>query len=194
MVGRPREFDVDNVLDAAMRAFWANGYEATSLSDLMKATGLHKGSLYQAFGDKRSLFLKSLERYLDSSMARDDAIMADATSPLDGILKVVHTMIDMESTQDCPSGCLAINSMVELGQQDEGVEKIIAKHHAKHLEKIAGVFAAAQQAGEISKNRPPELIAMMMMTFMTGLAAMAKGAVDVAVAHELIDQQIDLLK
>ena len=60
-VGRPREFDEDAVLTAAMDAFWRQGYEATSLSDLCACTGLHKGSLYQAFGGKHELFMKSLE-------------------------------------------------------------------------------------------------------------------------------------
>ena len=66
MVGRPREFDEEQVLDAAMKAFWANGYEATSLADLVSVTGLHKGSLYQAFGDKHSLFIQTLSRYLQN--------------------------------------------------------------------------------------------------------------------------------
>ena len=64
MVGRPRQFDEGEVLDAAMQAFWANGYEATSMADLMSVTGLHKGSLYQAFGDKHRLFVASLRNGL----------------------------------------------------------------------------------------------------------------------------------
>ncbi len=194
MVGRPREFDIDSVLDAAMRAFWENGYESTSLADLMAATGLHKGSLYQAFGDKRSLFLQSLERYLDATMARDEAIMAEAKSPLEGILKVVHTMIDMEIEEGFPTGCLAINSMVELAPHDEDVERVIAAHHKKHLDRIAGVIAQAQAAGELSRSRPPELVAMMMMTFMTGLATLANGPMDTAMGHQLIDEHIESLK
>ena len=67
MVGRPRQFDEEQVLDAAMKAFWANGYEATSLADLVSVTGLHKGSLYQAFGDKHSLFVQTLNRYLQNT-------------------------------------------------------------------------------------------------------------------------------
>ena len=70
MVGRPRQFDEDLALDSAMQAFWAKGYEATSLADLMAATGLHKGSLYQAFGDKHSLFIRALNRYLEEMRSR----------------------------------------------------------------------------------------------------------------------------
>ena len=66
-MARPREFDMDQALDAAMSTFWAQGYEATSMTDLVEATGLQKGSLYKAFDDKHDLFMKSLSRYLDGA-------------------------------------------------------------------------------------------------------------------------------
>ena len=61
----PREFDMDEALDAAMSVFWEKGYEGTSMADLMAATGLHKGSIYKAFTDKHDLFVKALKRYLN---------------------------------------------------------------------------------------------------------------------------------
>ena len=62
-MGRPREFDVDDALDRAMRVFWAKGYQGASLDDLLAAMGIGRGSLYKAFGDKRSLYLAALQRY-----------------------------------------------------------------------------------------------------------------------------------
>ena len=70
-MARPREFDMDEALDAAISTFWTQGYEATSMTDLMEATGLHKGSLYKAFDDKHDLFMKSLSRYLDNPLGDD---------------------------------------------------------------------------------------------------------------------------
>ena len=95
MVGRPRQFDEDEVLEAAMEAFWANGYEATSLSQLMEATGLHKGSLYQAFGDKHSLFLAALERYLGNMRRQKNELVAAAATPLDALRDSAHAMLDI---------------------------------------------------------------------------------------------------
>ncbi len=69
-VGRPREFDEDSVLEAAMEVFWRKGYEATSLADLCDCTGLHKGSLYQTFGSKHDLFMKALKHYIDRQFAQ----------------------------------------------------------------------------------------------------------------------------
>jgi TetR/AcrR family transcriptional repressor of nem operon len=84
-MARPREFDMDEALDAAIGTFWTQGYEATSMTDLMEATGLHKGSLYKAFDDKHDLFMKSLSRYLDNHWETMQAILGEARSPLEGV-------------------------------------------------------------------------------------------------------------
>ncbi len=129
MVGRPREFDPEIVLDAAMQAFWAKGYEATSLADLMDATGLHKGSLYQAFGDKHSLFIQALKRYLSDMRRMKNEMMAQAATPLDGIRAVTHGMIDIADDDcTCPRGCLAINTLVELAPHDAEVQEVMTDH------------------------------------------------------------------
>ena len=73
-VGRPREVDEDAVLEAARDAFWQKGYEATSLADLCQCTGLHKGSLYQSFGDKHALFMRALQRYAQAQFSEVAAV------------------------------------------------------------------------------------------------------------------------
>ena len=73
-MGRPRQYDPEIALDAAQMAFWSHGYAGTSVADLCAATGLKKGSLYQAFGDKHALFMQVLERYLTQGKAGLDAI------------------------------------------------------------------------------------------------------------------------
>jgi len=105
-VGRPREFDEDNVLEAAMDAFWNKGYEATSLADLCDCTGLHKGSLYQSFGDKHELFMRALHHYSDKEFREVMAVAFDSDSPLQNVRAVVHKVC--ESAMDC-KGCLVIN-------------------------------------------------------------------------------------
>lgn len=193
MVGRPREFDVDEVLDAAMATFWSRGYESTSLSDLMSATGLHKGSLYKAFGDKHSLFLQSLKRYLGNMRRTKNEILAEAPTPLDGIRAVVHRMIDFIDDGPCPMGCMAINAMVELAPHDDEVRAIMTDHIANQRASLTELIANAQAAGQISKARPPELITALLMTMLAGLAATIKGAISKTEAHALADAQIEAL-
>ena len=180
-----------------MRAFWAKGYEATSLADLMEATGLHKGSLYQAFGDKHSLFIQSLKRYLDEMHRQEREIMQSAESPLQGMRDVAHAMIELadgdENEDGFPKGCLAINTLIELAPHDEAIAAVMEQHMAGTRATVQAAVAAAQAAGEMATSRTPEAITAMMMTFMMGLAAGARGVLSKEQAHALADMQIDAL-
>lgn len=194
MVGRPREFDADQVLDAAMRAFWAKGYEATSLADLMEATGLHKGSLYQAFGDKHSLFVQALKRYLEDMDRRSTELVRSAATPLDGIHAVLHCMLDIaDADPACPKGCMAVNALVELAPHDCEVQKIMSDHLQIMQKSFQDSVTQAQAAGQIGGDRTPEEFTTLMITFMSGLAAQLKGHFDKAEAHKLLDMQLEAL-
>lgn len=194
MVGRPREFDVEDVLDAAMQAFWAKGYEATSLTDLVAATGLLKGSLYQAFGDKHSLFLQSLNRYLEAMHRQKNEILQQAATPLEGIQNVLHRLIDMvDGDSACPKGCMAINTLIELAPHDRKVQQIMDDHIGNMRKSMEKTVQQAQAAGQIGSDRSPEVLAALLLTFMVGLTTSLKGPLTKAEAHSLVDAQLDAL-
>jgi TetR/AcrR family transcriptional repressor of nem operon len=94
-MARPREFDIDQVLDAAINTFWTKGYEATSMADLMEAMNLKKGSIYKAFEDKHDLFCKALERYLEGMDKQMREMVETATSPRAGIEKWLQKGVEM---------------------------------------------------------------------------------------------------
>ena len=194
MVGRPREFDVDQALDAAMRAFWAKGYVATSLADLMAVTGLHKGSLYQTFGDKHSLFVQALKRYLGDMRRQKNELLKQAPTPLDGIRNVMHRMIDIaDGDSTCPKGCMAINSLVELAPHDAKVQKIMADHIERMRGSLEETVADAQAAGQIGQDRPAALITAMLFTFMAGIGTTMRGQLSKPEAHDLLNAQLEAL-
>ena len=194
MVGRPREFDVDQALDAAMRAFWAKGYVATSLADLMAVTGLHKGSLYQTFGDKHSLFVQALKRYLGDMRRQKNELLKQAPTPLDGIRNVMHRMIDIaDGDSTCPKGCMAINSLVELAPHDAKVQKIMADHIERMRGSLEETVADAQAAGQIGQDRPAGLITAMLFTFMAGIGTTMRGQLSKPEAHDLLNAQLEAL-
>ena len=194
MVGRPRQFDEEQVLDAAMKAFWANGYEATSLADLIKVTGLHKGSLYQAFGDKHTLFVQTLNRYLQNIRHTKNEILSAADSPLGGIRDLLHGFINMsESIEDCPQGCMAVKSLVEMAPHDDEVNRIMEDHKSAMRASIQKQLVAAQANGELGIEKSPELISSLIMIFMNGLATEAAGPMELEAAHALLDAQFDAL-
>ena len=154
MAGRPRQFDEDQVLEQAMSAFWAHGYEATSMAHLVEVTGLYKGSIYQAFGNKHQLFVKSLHRYLDNMRVQKNHLLKEAKTPLEGIQSVLHGMIDTVNDDDgCPKGCLAINSLVELAPHDPEVNAVMDEHMNQMMASMIQVVGEAQASGQVSDQR-----------------------------------------
>jgi TetR/AcrR family transcriptional repressor of nem operon len=194
MVGRPREFDPEIVLDAAMQAFWTKGYEATSLTDLMEATGLHKGSLYQAFGDKHALFIRVLKRYLSEMRRQKNEIFRAAPNPVEGLRSVMHGMLDIADDDcSCPKGCLAINSVVELAPHDPEVRIVMDDHMQRMRQSLVDALTRAVEEGQIGLKRSPEVVAALMMTFMAGLATRLKSGLSKPDAHALLDTQLESL-
>jgi TetR/AcrR family transcriptional regulator, transcriptional repressor for nem operon len=194
MVGRPREFDEEQVLDAAMKAFWDNGYEATSLAELVSVTGLHKGSLYQAFGDKHSLFIQTLNRYLLNMRRHKNQILEGAASPLAGVRAVLHGFINMsESYTDCPQGCMAVKMLSEMAPHDPEVKRIMEAHKDNMRASMEKRLAEAQAGGDLGDDKSPQMITALLMIFMDGLATQATGPMNVEDAHRLLDGQLDAL-
>jgi len=186
-VGRPREFDEEAVLSAAMDAFWRQGYEATSLADLCNCTGLHKGSLYQTFGDKHQLFMKSLQHYCDS-MFRDVAAAAYASdSPLENIRAVMRTAVG-KTVED--QGCLMVNSLVELAPHDPDVKAALQTVAGREIRMLSDLVAKAQQAGEINSAHDPERVARQLMVTLAGIGATIKGFIGADEAMQTMDDTI----
>ena len=183
-VGRPREFDEDTALEAAMEAFWRKGYEATSLTELCDCTGLHKGSLYQTFGSKHDLFMMALKHYTDKVFSQVSAVMRSSDSPLENIRAVMHKVVGMAS-QDC--GCMMMNSLVELAPHDPDVKATLQASAQRRLAVMAGLVAEAQAAGEIRSTQPPDTIAVQLMVTLAGLATTMKGFLSKDQALQTID-------
>jgi len=191
MVGRPRQFDVDATLDAAMHAFWARGYEATSMADLMAATGLHKGSLYQAFGDKHSLFVQALKRYLDDMFRAGTSAIDTAPTPREGLERLAHTLIEITGEDHGePRGCMALNALAELAPHDAEVRELLQGQVASIRRGVTTTVRRAQALGQVARERAPDVIADMLLMFVWGLATSMKGYIDKKHAHALLDEQL----
>ncbi len=183
-VGRPREFDEETALEAAMEAFWRNGYEATSLKDLCTCTGLHKGSLYQAFGDKHQLFMRSLKHYADRTFSETAAVAFQSDSPLENIRAVMHKVVN-NAAED--QGCLMINSLVELAPHDPEVKAALKKVIEQRMRMMTDLVTSAQRAGEIRSGQDPARLARQFMVTLAGVATTVKGFMGTEQAHEVID-------
>ena len=131
-MARPREFDENAVLQGIKGVFWEYGYEATSYGDLIAASGLHKGSLYAAFGDKRSLYLRALADYFDYEVASAISLLTGengdgVTAGIDRIEVLLNAVIDAVEVNQDRRGCLLCNAAVDQAPHSDEVEEVVAK-------------------------------------------------------------------
>jgi len=187
-VGRPREFDEEQVLTSAMEAFWRKGYEATSLVDLTDSTGLNKASLYRVFGDKHQLFMAALKNYSDIEFRETTAVISDSASPLTNLRAVVQKVCEDAGSD---KGCLMINSMVETAPHDAEVKQLLQEFGTHRLQAVQGMIAQAQAAGEIRPALDPHKLAVSLMIAFAGSAAMIKGFMPGAQIEENLKDLID---
>jgi TetR/AcrR family transcriptional repressor of nem operon len=134
---RPRLFDEEEVLDRAMRTFWAKGYRETSVEDLVAATGVRAGSLYNAFpGGKHGMFLAALERYSRLVVPQKLGELAAETAGVTELRAYFDGLVADLTTEDGRAGCLMVNSAAELGHRDVDVSRAVSAH-MRRLERNA---------------------------------------------------------
>ena len=137
---------MDDALDAAMVVFWERGYRGASMTALVAATGLQKGSLYKAFDDKHDLFMKSLSRYLERGLGELDSALRGAASPKAGLRQWLDAIVvERSCSGDQRVGCFAVNSVVELGVDDESVRRQLEGHFARMRRMLGDVIRRGQE-------------------------------------------------
>jgi len=170
-----------------MNAFWDRGYEATSLAELCRVTGLNKGSLYQAFGDKHQLFMRALKHYADTEYREVMAVAMQYDSPLARIRAVVRKICD----DACGGhGCMMNNSMVELAPHDPEVRAALQSFGEQRMQGLTGVISAAQHVGEIRAGLEPAKLARQLMMTLAGASAMSKGFLSKDETAEALEELI----
>lgn len=163
---RPRGFDEQRVLSAACDQFWDKGYAATSLDELMFATGLGKGSLYGAFGDKRRLFLRALEDYNERVLGSMRSVLLEGTgSPWQRLEGFMLTTIVEQGLR----GCLMANSVSELTNQDPEMLTRSRAFYAAQEDVLAQCLGRAQEDGEIAAGVDPREQARLLLATAQGI-------------------------
>jgi TetR/AcrR family transcriptional repressor of nem operon len=173
-MGRPREFEMDEVLDAAMQAFWTHGYEATSMADLMEAMGLQKGSIYKAFGDKHSLFLQAFQRYVDYFYGQTVKLFTDLP-PAEAVRAWIEHGQSFGKGSTTRRGCLFCNTVVELAPHDDEVLKVVQAQWKRMMKLLTDVIRKGQEKGDFRKDVPAERLARYIAVCASGAAASSKG-------------------
>lgn len=171
---RKREFNEEQALDAAMQLFWANGFEATSLTDLTTEMGIQRPSLYAAFGDKRELFEASLRKY-NQWHAGSVRQQLQSNVSVQKAFRAFFEQIAEDGYRENPSrGCFCINTMVELATHDEKIE-IVTREHQMYLTVIFQErLEQGVQAGQLPKSVHTKSLAQTLIVSLIGLTVMLK--------------------
>ena len=177
-MARPRKFDEQAALTAAQDAFWARGYEATSTRDLTSAMGMTQPSLYNAFGDKRSLFLQALDFYLDHSLRERIARLRALPSPAAAISAFFAESIARSLADPSHRGCLLVNTALEVTPQEPALQQKVAEEFQRMRDFFHDCLVAAQQSREIPPAGPAEDIASQLLALVLGVRVLARTAPD----------------
>src|ERR1700676_5554651 len=155
-VGRPRAFDPEEALDCAMQVFWRKGYLGTSLSDLTDAMGINRPSLYAAFGNKKSLFRKALNRYFKGPSAYLNAALQEPTARAVAE-RLFQSVIDLLSDPQTPTTCLWVHSALSCG--DDPLRKEFATQRAGAIAGLRKRFQRAIAEGDLPANTDADALA-----------------------------------
>ena len=192
--GRPREFEIDDALEAAMNAFWLHGYETTSMADLVEATGVKKGSLYKAFGGKHSLFVHSLKRYMDQMEAEMRPLLMEAPNATEAVRRWIGLAQCTGTSDECPRGCMIVNTISELMPHDPVIQGMLQEHIQHFMAMITDLVRRGQASGEFRTDIDAESLAEFLSTVGAGIVMKSKTSVPAQGSVDLADVVLESLK
>lgn len=169
-----KQFNVDDALNKAMATFWAHGYEATSVQDLLDRMGINRGSLYATFGDKRSLFLQALRRYDAVHREAWTGTLAKSETPRDAILAAFEGVISATLDAGSRDGCLLVNTALELSPHDEEVAGIVRRGLTGMETFFRDMIELGQRRGEIAAGLDPVEAARRLLGLLVGLRVLSR--------------------
>jgi TetR/AcrR family transcriptional repressor of nem operon len=167
-MARPREFDREDALKAAVETFWTQGFEGAGMESLTAAMGIGRQSVYGAFGSKKSLYLEALRAYSAGNIAAMLSALRRATSPLQGLRMVLLAPIELSESQRA-KGCFGINAICEFGQSDPGVTSALSGAGRALRIALMELVRDAQAEGEIGPAIDPAAAASLIQTLLSGI-------------------------
>lgn len=191
--GRPLEFDPTQAVLAAMEVFWRQGYEATSLQDLLAAMGISKSSFYQTFESKHALFERCLSTYREHQVRKMSAALRRAPSAREFLRASLRKMVREAAGSDVPKGCLVMNTATELSGRDPVIAGLVARGTSEFVSVFRNAIVRAQAEGGIAATRDPDVLARFVVSSISGLRTMVKAGLPPEAVERVAEVALDAL-
>ena len=194
-MARTKCFDRDAVLDRAMNLFWKQGFEATSVQQLVEATGINRGSIYDTFGDKRALFIQALSRYADKSAMKRLEILNSTDKPLDGIRAFFDAIIAASGADETKRlGCLMTNCAIEMSVRDPEIGDMLRDRLAHVETAFHKLLKRARQGGDIPKTQNIKALARFLTSTIQGVRVLARAGSEPEMLRQIVDIAMNTLQ
>ncbi|AMW79618.1 TetR family transcriptional regulator [Acinetobacter sp. TGL-Y2] len=183
---RPKEFELEAIAELAMKVFWQRGYAATSIQDLVDATGIGRGSIYNAFGSKHGIYQFSLKQYYKLT-ASNIALLSEEGTAKDLIRRLLMKIVSEELNDIENIGCMVANASLEMARHDQGIAELVAKNLMRMERAISTLIIRGQANGEIDSNKNSDALAHFIVSTIQGIRVVSKGAGEEKQASRLED-------
>ncbi|MFB7941317.1 TetR/AcrR family transcriptional regulator [Streptomyces sp. NPDC004779] len=193
-MARTKEFDPDAALQAALDLFWARGYEATSMADLVEHLGIGRASIYATFGNKHELYMKALDRYLET---RDPGLVEELSAPgpaLPAVRAVVRRFAAEATAEGVRlTGCFVTNSAAELAPRDPVVARRVELSWEQVETLLHSALTRARAQGELPEGRDPRTLSRLLLVLLQGVRVVGKASTDPARVRDAAEEALRLL-
>ena len=173
MAGK-KAFEPQRVLEKAMNTFWERGYEGLSIEDLVQSTGIGRGSLYDTFNDKHSLYLAALDRYIAAGRAQTTALLAQTGTLQEVLQQLFQTQLDALLSDPARRGCFLMNASLEMAPHDPAVNTVVQSALQELEEGLYRLLIKAQVAGELSWQDDPHQLARFLVATLVSIRVLAR--------------------
>jgi TetR/AcrR family transcriptional repressor of nem operon len=191
-MARSKEFEPEERLERARELFQEKGYNATSMQDLVDAMGLNRGSIYDTYGDKHTLFLKCLSSYNNTNRQMCKEALYRSKSPLQTIESIIRK--SLQEQMDSGKPCLAARSAYEMGDADAAVLKAVRENNANFAAMFETLLVKAQEAGELPKDKDTAMLSKFIVSSFNGFWQTFMLYNNKSLVYRLIDQLMDMIK
>jgi len=192
-MSRTKEFDPDAVLQRALELFWERGYEATSMADLVEHLGIARASIYATFGDKHTLYLRALDRYV-RTRDPDPVEMLSQPGP---VLPAIRALVEAYATESvCDErrrGCLVVNTAVELMSRDPQAARQVEANWDALETALTSALTRARAQGEIPRDKEPRALARFLLVVLQGMRVLGRAHPDPGRLRDAAAQALNIL-